>query len=201
MVSCGSVRPRPGLGRGHLWGELPLSQGTDTSQPCCSLCGVETEKQRGRRGEGWEAALRVEGTGQCLGHRHTQSVIRKVLLPGRRLSSEAGRQQKGEQSMELGSRAEAVLHRRRTEEAVETMKPLPCLLPFLPANSTLMAGTSVHSVLMKASGWEIPQKAETTPFSRACDDKGVQQEPPTHPCMILKPIPVSPNPVLSENHP
>lgn len=89
--------------------------------------------------------------------------------------------------MELGSRAEAVLHRRRTEEAVEIMKPLPCLLPFLPANGTLMAGTSVHSVVMKASGWEIPQEAETTPLSTACYDKGVQQEPPTHPCTILKP--------------
>lgn len=75
MVSCGSDRPRSRLSRGHLWGELPLSQGTDTSQPCCSLCGVEIETQRGRRGQEWEAALRVEGTGQCLGHRHTQSVI------------------------------------------------------------------------------------------------------------------------------
>lgn len=38
-------------------------------------CVVWRLKHRGGEGERVGAALRVEGTGQCLGHRHTQSVI------------------------------------------------------------------------------------------------------------------------------
>lgn len=41
----------------------------------CVVWRLKPKGGEGEKGRGVGAALRVEGTGQCLGHRHTQSVI------------------------------------------------------------------------------------------------------------------------------
>lgn len=73
----------------------------------------------------------------------------------------------------MGSRAEAVLHKGRMEEEAETMNPPLFLLPSLPANGTLKAGTSVHSAVMKGSGVGDPPGSRNNSLQRGLYDKEV----------------------------